>query len=253
VGRSLLALVSLVAAAGLAAAFAPSTAVGRAVIDRPADGWIRVKPAAAKRQLPANVIAQVQPGRALALYDRPFGRVVTRVGSITKFGSHRAFGVVTTRGGRWLAVTEAGVAGNRIVWVDARARALRYARTRYRLDVDLSTRTLVVSRDGVAVRRLSIGVGRSESPTPTGRFAVTDKLAGSKFSASYGCCILALSAIQPNLPAGWSGGNRIAIHGTLSSGGFGQAVSAGCMHARDADLRYLMRLLPLGTPVVIRP
>src|SRR5438046_10470300 len=38
-------------------------------------------------------------------------------------------------------------------------------------------------------------------------------------------CILALSATQPNLPAGWSGGNRIAIHGTLSSSDFGRAVS----------------------------
>jgi hypothetical protein len=251
-GRPLLALASLVAAAGVAAAFAPSTAVGRAVIDRPAGGWIRVKPAPTKRLLPANVIARVQPGRELALYDRPFGRVVTRVGSTTQFGSQRAFSVVRTRRGRWLAVTEAGIAGNRVVWADARARALRYARTRYRLDADLSSRTLIVRRDGVAVRRLRIGVGRPESPTPTGRFAVTDKLAGSNFSASYGCCILALSAIQPNLPAGWSGGNRIAIHGTVSAD-FGQAVSAGCMHASDADLRYLMRLLPLGTPVVIRP
>jgi hypothetical protein len=25
------------------------------------------------------------------------------------------------------------------------------------------------------------------------------------------------------------------------------------VHARDADLRYLMRAVPLGTPVVIRP
>jgi L,D-transpeptidase-like protein len=252
VGRSLLALVSLVGAAGVAAAFAPSTAVGRAVIDRPAEGWILVKPAPAKRPLPANVIARVRPGRALALYDRPFGRVVTRVGSITRFGSQRAFGVVTRRG-HWLAVTEAGIAENRLVWVDARSRGLRYSRTRYRLDVDLSDRMLVVRHDGVVVRHLSIGVGRLESPTPTGRFAVTDKLAGNEFSASYGCCILALSAIQPNLPAGWNGGNRIAIHGTLSSGGFGQAVSAGCVHARDADLRYLMRTVPLGTPVVIRP
>lgn len=251
-GRPLLALVSLVAAAGVAAAFAPSTAVGRVVIDRPAGGWIEIEPAPAKRPLPANVIAQVRPGRALALYDRPFGRVVTRVGAITGFGSQRAFGVAATRRGRWLAVTEAGVANNRVVWVDARSRDLRYARTRYRIDVDLSSRTLVVRRDGNVARRLSIGVGRIESPTPTGRFAVTDKLAGSNFSASYGCCILALSAIQPNLPAGWTGGNRIAIHGTLSNG-FGQAVSAGCMHARDPDLRYLMRLLPLGTPVVIRP
>jgi hypothetical protein len=251
VGRPLLALASLVGAAGVAAAFAPSTAIGRAVIDRPAESWIRIKPAPAKRTLPANVIAQVRPGRALALYDRPFGHVVTRVGSMTRFGSQRALGVVTTRGGRWLAVTEAGVANNRVVWVDARSGGLRYARTRYRLDVDLSSRTLVVHRDGVVARRLSIGVGRFESPTPTGRFAVTDKLARSDFSASYGCCILALSAIQPNLPAGWTGGNRIAIHGTLSND-FGQAVSAGCMHASDSDLRYLMRLLPLGAPVVIR-
>jgi hypothetical protein len=250
VGRSVLALVSLVGAAAVAAAFAPATAVGRVVLDHPADGWIRVKPPA--KRPPANVIARVRPGHALALYDRPFGRVVTRVGSTTQFGSQRAFGVVKTSRGRWLAVTEAGIANNRAVWVDARAGGLRYTRTRYRLEVDLSSRTLVVRRGKVAVRRLSVAVGRSGSPTPTGRFAVTDKLAGGNFSASYGCCILALSAIQPNLPAGWNGGNRIAIHGTLSAD-FGQASSAGCVHARDSDLRYLMRLVPLGTPVVIRP
>jgi len=253
VGRSVYALLSLVLAAAVACAFAPSTAVGRAVLDRPADGWIRQKPSRTAPARPGHVIAHVRPGRALALYSRPFGRVLTRVGPTTRFGSQRAFGVVTTRRGRWLAVTEAGIGNNRVVWVDARAGGLRYARTRLQLDVDLSSRTLVVRRDGVPVRRLSIGVGRPGSPTPTGRFAVTDKLAGSNFSASYGCCILALSAIQPNLPAGWSGGNRIAIHGTLSSTGFGGAVSAGCVHARDPDLRYLMRLVPLGTPVVIRP
>ncbi|MDX6407104.1 MAG: hypothetical protein QOE13_175 [Gaiellaceae bacterium] len=103
------------------------------------------------------------------------------------------------------------------------------------------------------MRRMNVGVGRAGSPTPTGTFAVTDKLKGSAYSASYGCCILALSATQPNLPAGWNGGNRIAIHGTLSASDFGRAVSAGCPHASNADLRYLMRTVPLGTPVVIRP
>jgi lipoprotein-anchoring transpeptidase ErfK/SrfK len=175
------------------------------------------------------------------------------VGSTTQFGSPQSFSVVGTRRGRWLAVTEAGVGNNRVVWVDARAGGLRYQRTGLELDVDLSARTLTVTRDGAVLRRLSVGVGRAGSPTPTGRFAVTDKLRGSAYSAAYGCCILALSAIQPNLPAGWSGGNRIAIHGTLSAGDFGRAVSAGCVHARDADLRYLMRAVPLGTPVVIRP
>jgi hypothetical protein len=211
---------------------------------------VEVKP---KPTGPAHVIAYVRPGRALALRSRPFGPVVARVGSITRFGSPRALGVVATHRGRWLAVTEAGIGNNRAVWIDARAGGLRYARTGLELVVDLSSRTLVVRRDGAHVRNLKVDVGRPGSPTPTGRFAVTDKLSGSAFSVSYGCCILALSAIQPNLPAGWSGGNRIAIHGTLSSGDFGRAVSAGCMHASDYDLRYLMRMVPLGTPVVIRP
>jgi hypothetical protein len=189
----------------------------------------------------------------VALRNRPFGRVMARVGALTHFGSQRALGVVASRKGRWLAVTEAGVGGNRVVWVDARAGGLHYSRTRLQLEVDLSQRTLTLRRDRAVVRRVSVGVGAFDSPTPTGRFAVTDKLDGRKFSSAYGCCILALSAIQPHLPAGWSGGNRVAIHGTLSATDFGRAVSAGCVHARDGDLRYLIRVVPLGTPVVIRP
>jgi hypothetical protein len=221
-------------------------------VDPPAAnaGWIRVK---TPRPTPAHVIAEVRPGHALALRSRPFGPVLTRVGSKTPFGSPRTLGVVATRHGRWLAVTDAAVGNNRIVWVDAKAGGLRYVRTRFELDVDLSTRTLVVRRNGAAVRRLSIGVGRASSPTPTGTFAVTDKLNGSSYNAAYGCCILSLSATQPNLPVGWTGGNRVAIHGTLRASDFGRAVSAGCVHASDSDLRYLMRAVPLGTPVVIRP
>jgi hypothetical protein len=249
VGRSLLALASLVCVAVGAATFAPTTAVGRVVLDRPTDGWVRVQP----RRPSGHLIAEVRPGRSLALHSRPFGPVVARVGARTPFGSPRALGVVATRRGRWLAVTEAGIRNNRSVWVDARAGGLRYERTRLELDIDLSSRTLLLRRGETVIRRASIGVGRAGSPTPTGRFAVTDKLNGPAYSAAYGCCILALSAIQPNLPAGWSGGNRVAIHGTLSSSDFGRAVSAGCVHARDTDLRFLMRTVPLGTPVVIRP
>jgi hypothetical protein len=202
---------------------------------------------------PPHVIAHVRSGTVVALRTRPFGRVVARVGAVTRFGSPRALGVVATRHGRWLAVTEAGIGGNRVVWVDARAGGLRYSRTALQLEVDLSERTMTLTRGEAVVRSVDVGVGASDSPTPTGRFAVTDKLAGSDYSTSYGCCILALSAVQPNLPAGWTGGDRIAIHGTLSSNDFGRAVSAGCVHASDSELRYLMRVVPIGTPVVIRP
>jgi len=67
----------------------------------------------------------------------------------------------------------------------------------------------------------------------------------------YGCCVLALSARQTRLPAGWQGGDRIAIHGTNVPSSIGAAVSSGCVHAADGDLRYLMARVPLGTPATI--
>ncbi len=45
--------------------------------------------------------------------------------------------------------------------------------------------------------------------------------------------------------------DRIAIHG--GGGGIGSAVSTGCLHAGETDLRWLLRRVPLGTQVVIHP
>jgi lipoprotein-anchoring transpeptidase ErfK/SrfK len=244
VGRRLLALTTLALAAF---ALPTSSAFGRISLTG-GDGWVRLDAAP-----PAHVIVHVRPGASVLVRSRPFGQVVERLGPSTPFGSPRALGVVTSRPGRWLAVTAPELGNRRLGWIDGNAGGLTYSRTRLELDVDLSSRTLVVRRDGMVIRRTSVGVGRAGSPTPTGRFAVTDKLDGPSYSAYYGCCILALSATQSNLPRGWSGGNRIAIHGTPSASDFGRAVSAGCVHAPTADLRYLMRWVPLGTPVVIRP
>ena len=199
---------------------------------------------------PAHLIAYVRS--RVAVQGRPFGRVIERLGPRTPFGSRRALAVVRVRDERWLAVTEPGLGNHRLGWIDARAGGLRYVQTRLELDVDLSSRTIVVRRGNEVLRRMLVGVGRPGSPTPTGYFAVTDKLSGASYSAYYGCCILVLSATQPNLPSGWTGGNRVAIHGTPSASDFGHAVSAGCLHARDADLRYLMEVAALGTPVIIR-
>jgi L,D-transpeptidase catalytic domain len=223
------------------AALAPTAAVGQ--------------PAAEQRaHSAAHLIAYVRPGWSVELRDRPFGRVLARVDSTTPFGSPRALAVVATRGqGRWLGVTDPASGRNRPVWADASTSGLRLAGTSLELDVDLSRRTMLVRRDHTVIRHLSIGIGRPGSPTPIGRFAVTDKLDGRAYGPVYGCCIIALSAFQPRLPAGWRGGNRIAIHGTLSSTDLGAAVSAGCLHAGARDLRFLMRNVRLGTPVVIRP
>jgi lipoprotein-anchoring transpeptidase ErfK/SrfK len=117
------------------------------------------------------------------------------------------------------------------------------------IDVDLSSRLLRVWRHGIVVFRAAVAIGAPGSPTPIGRFGVTDKLMGLN-PAAYGCCILALSAHQTRLARGWPGGDRIAIHG---GGGIGSATSNGCLHAGEANLRWLMRRVPLGTQIVIHP
>jgi lipoprotein-anchoring transpeptidase ErfK/SrfK len=196
---------------------------------------------------PGYDIAHVE--KPTPLYASRGGAVVTRLSSVTEFGSPQTLGVVRQRG-RWLAVVSTARPNGRVGWV--RSPSVRLTRTQVSLVLDLSSRRLVLKEGGRVVRRMTVGVGRPTSPTPTGRFAVTDKLSGSRYGSFYGCCIVALSAHQPNLPPGWTGGDRIAIHGTNAPSTIGAASSAGCPHARDADLRVLMRRVPLGAPVFIR-
>jgi lipoprotein-anchoring transpeptidase ErfK/SrfK len=60
-----------------------------------------------------------------------------------------------------------------------------------------------------------------------------------------------ISGIQPQLPAGWSGGDQLAIHGTNDPSSIGTSASAGCVRVSEATLAVLRPLLRLGTPIVI--
>jgi hypothetical protein len=189
--------------------------------------------------------------RSVPLRVRPNGRVVARARARTEFGSRRVMSIAAQRG-PWLGVVATERPNGRLAWVHIQNRGLHFRRHAYALHADLSGRWLELRRAGRRIRRIRVAVGRPGSETPTGRFAVTDRLSGGSYSAYYGCCILALNAHQPRLPAGWQGGNRIAIHGTNSPGTIGAAASAGCLRAGDSALELLMRRVPLGTPVFIR-
>jgi lipoprotein-anchoring transpeptidase ErfK/SrfK len=202
-----------------------------------------VQPAPARHLL-------VRVETTVPVLTRPGGARLATVGSTTQFGSARVLSVVG-RSGRWLHVATADLPTGRNGWLDRTQPGLAIHSTRLSIVVHLGQRRLDLLRDDQVVRSAPVGIGAPGSPTPVGRFAVTDKLAGSAFSPVYGCCILALSAQQTHLPAGWHGGNRIAIHGTNVPSSIGAAVSTGCLHADKADLRYLMARVPLGTPVTV--
>jgi lipoprotein-anchoring transpeptidase ErfK/SrfK len=184
-------------------------------------------------------------GRALVLRAGPGGTSIATLGRRTEFGSPLVLAVAARRG-RWLGVITPLLPNGRVAWVDARS--VRTSEDRLRLDVSLGAQRLELTRGTKVLARVRVGIGAPGSPTPTGTFAVTDELAGARFSSVYGCCILALSGHQPHPRAGWTGSDtRIAIHG----GAFG-AVSNGCLHATTAALRFLMAHVPLGTRVTIR-
>jgi lipoprotein-anchoring transpeptidase ErfK/SrfK len=212
--------------------------------------WVAGSPPPAQSSTPKTLYSVGSevgvPHRGVTLLHAAPGsqRVLARIGPRTVFGSPVRLAVVGTSG-EWLAVISAAL-GNRVRGF-VHTSKVRLLHVPVSLEVDRSSRWLRVWRMGEVLRTFEIAVGAFATPTPRGRFAITDKL--SNFMPSiYGCCTLALSGHQTRLAPGWTGGDRLAIH---AGSGIGSAVSNGCLRAAETDMRYLMELLPLGTQVVV--
>ncbi|HZI90742.1 MAG TPA: L,D-transpeptidase [Thermoleophilaceae bacterium] len=255
VATGLGAVAAFAATSGGATRAGAAQATERAVTNRlaPLRRYRRLRsgdPAPWERQAVRSIVS-VRDGGSVTMRSGPGGDALMQVGPRTEFGTRTSMAVVRRRG-RWLGVSTAERPNGKLGWVDGRSDAVRRRRTRLAIHVDLSARRLELRRAGAVIERGTVSVGRLGSTTPTGRFAVTDKLRGDRFGSYYGCCILALSGTQPNLPPGWPGGNRLAIHGTPNPSSLGGGVSAGCVHASVDTLEVLMRQVPAGTPVFIR-
>ena len=184
--------------------------------------------------------------REVSLRAAPGGRIIASLATKTRWGSPRVLAVTERREG-WLGVLSERIPG-RVGWIPADAAELLLEP--WSLRIDLSARRITVSRDGKVVRRIRAAIGAPDTPTPTGRFAVTDtlRLVGD---GPYGCCAIALTARQRNIPQGWTGGDRVAIHGTNQPSSIGRAASNGCLRTAEGDLRWLLARIPLGTHVRI--
>jgi hypothetical protein len=185
---------------------------------------------------------------AVTLYRDPGGDKRLRITQKTEWGSQRVLGVVSQRGD-WLGIEASELKNGEIAWIQRNRVTLDCVT--WSLHADLSKRSVVVQHDGKTVRRLRVAIGRSENPTPKGRFSVTDRLSVKGTDSTYGCCVLALTGHQTHLPPYWPGGDRLAIHATNDESSIGHAVSLGCMRAPASEARWLIDHIPLGTPVFI--
>jgi lipoprotein-anchoring transpeptidase ErfK/SrfK len=192
----------------------------------------------------------VQVTRPVRLRASPGGAIVGGVLPRTEFRSATILPVVRQRG-NWLGVISKELPNGQIGWIAANTALVGY-RTRWSVVASLSHREVVVRYAGRVRERFPVAIGSPSTPTPTGRFAVTDKLLTEDPSSPYGCCILALSAHQTNTPQGWGGGDRVAIHATNLPETIGSAASLGCLRGPADVVRRLVHTVPLGTVVTIR-
>jgi hypothetical protein len=240
-----LALIAALAIATTSTSGNPALSALRASVPLPE---IQVNPPPETAKGPSFPIATVRPGNRIALHSSPGGSVVTRVGDRTEFGSLRVFWIERVRGA-WFGVPAPELPNGQLAWIKDDRFALDVSQTHFWIDADVSRQQLELHHGDRLLDRFTVSVGSPSSPTPLGDYSVTDGLVGRGLGPWYGCCVLALSGHQPNLPAGWIGGNRMAIHGT--PGAIGGAISHGCLRASDPNMISLFARVPLGTPVFI--
>jgi lipoprotein-anchoring transpeptidase ErfK/SrfK len=123
----------------------------------------------------------------------------------------------------------------------------------YRIRVDLGARRLTLFEEDDVVLRESVAVGMPGAPTPTGMFFTTVLARPDDTGGPYGRFAYGLSAYSEVYEEFAGGDGQVAIHGTNAPWLIGQAVSHGCIRMSNAAITRLARVVPLGTPVRIRP
>jgi lipoprotein-anchoring transpeptidase ErfK/SrfK len=121
-----------------------------------------------------------------------------------------------------------------------------------KVEIDLSSKTARLLRNGRTVASWPVGIGRQTTPTPTGSFYLTVKLRPPQIAAIYGAWALGLSGYSDVLDQFGTGDGQIALHGTADPTDLGREVSNGCVRLSNGAISSLAETLPLGSPVTIR-
>jgi L,D-transpeptidase-like protein len=152
-------------------------------------------------------------------------------------------------GAAWVHVRLPVLPNGRSGWVP-RAALGGYEFVHTHLVVDRERLTATLFDDGRAIFRAPVGVGKPTSPTPSGEFYVRDRVSGFG-DPFYGPVAFGTSARSAVL-TDWPDGGFVGIHGTNEPQLIPGAISHGCVRLRNADIRRLARLMPVGTPLTIR-
>ncbi len=253
---------SLVAALIAAVALTGCSRSGEADLSAPSTATDQVAPVAPPEKQPGPFRLGGAPAyaaiasRDVTVYEDPRGNAAITAVFPAKlpWGSPAAFlireGYRDAAGRAWLRVFLPRRPNETTGWV--RRDQVRLRPIVHQVEVDLSSRTARLLRDGNTVRSWPVGIGRQATPTPTGSFYLTVKLRPPQISNVYGAWALGISAYSDVLEQFGTGDGQIALHGTADPADLGREVSNGCVRLDNAAITSLAQTLPLGSPVTIR-
>jgi lipoprotein-anchoring transpeptidase ErfK/SrfK len=157
--------------------------------------------------------------------------------------------LVTRRRADWVKVQLPTRPNLSEAWV--RERDVRLRHNEWRLRIDLSAYRVYTYRGDRLISEHTIGVGKSVTPTPRGRYYLTDLVKPEDPDGLYGSYAFGLSAHSDVVTSFGTGNGQIGIHGTNDTSTLESRVSHGCIRVGNSVIESFARHLPLGTPVRI--
>lgn len=122
--------------------------------------------------------------------------------------------------------------------------------TPYRLDLDRRRFMLKLYEGCRLVKTYRVGIGTGRTPTPVGQFYLTSLIKLPDPATMYGPYAYGLSGYSEVLES-WKFGGIIGLHGTNDPSSIRRRSSHGCIRMNNRDIRALVKILPLGTPIEI--
>lgn len=176
-------------------------------------------------------------------------QVVATLADETDYGAPRTFLVVEERD-QWLKVLLPIRPNGSSGWV--RAGDVTTAVTTFAIRIEVGAHHVTFYDGGRPFLESGAVVGDPETPTPTGRFFVTDPVdLSADPGGPYGAFAYGLSGYSDVLYEFAGGPGQLALHGTNRPDQLGQEISNGCIRIPDDVILQLVERLPLGTPVEI--
>ena len=176
---------------------------------------------------------------------------VTKLSAKTEYGLPRTF-LVTDQNSRpgWLNVLLPIRPNGASGWI--KASDVTLGTSDYEIRIELGAHKLTLLKLGQPVLDSGVVIGADKTPTPVGKFFVTDALdLHSQPNAGYGVFALGISGFSDVLTSFKGGPGQLAVHGTSNPGQVGQNISNGCVRVPNDIIEQIAAQAPLGTPVTI--